>query len=288
VKALIVSELLITQLLNGIFEVAILLLVSFGLAIVMGLLRILNMAHGEFVALGAYCAYLVQGQSLPYFLAIPIAFIVCALVGYVMERTVIRFLYDRPFDSLLATWGIALAMREAFKLIFGRDYKSLRVPWGETVSVFGVTYPAYRLVVLGLIFAAAVILVAWYLNTRTANRVKAMISNPELARIVGIRTARLASVTFSVGVGSAGVAGVMIAPLVRVEPFMGFDYLLDSFFALVVGGMGSALGLLVGASLVGGLQSTVSHVANQSYGYFIVLIVCILFMWRRPNGIVVR
>ena len=274
--------------LNLVYTVAILGLVVLGLAVVFGLLGVMNMAHGEFVMLGAYSALVVQQAGLPVLLAVPLALAVCAVIGLVVEWTVIRRLYRRPFDTLLATWALAIVIRKGVEVTFGREYQSIDQRISGTVHLLGVDYPAYRLMLLGLVFVLFAGLFIWYRRSNTGARIKAMVENPPLAAAVGIDTARLSRATFVFGVSAAGLAGVLLAPLVRVEPYMGLDFLLSSFFILVVGGLGSLEGLLIGATVIGGTDVIVSTVFDKTAGYLTVLTLSILFLWLRPDGIYAR
>lgn len=221
-------------------------------------------------------------------LALPLALAVCAFIGLVIEWAVIRRLYRRPFDTLLATWGLAILIRKGVEVTFGREYQSVDQRLPGTVHLLGVDYPAYRLVLLGLVLALFAALFVWYRRSNTGARIKAMVENPPLAAAVGIDTARLSRATFVFGVSVAGLAGVLLAPLVRVEPYMGLDFLLSSFFVLVVGGLGSLEGLLIGATVIGGTDVIVSTVFDKTAGYLTVLTLSILFLWLRPDGIYAR
>ena len=278
-------ELLALYGLNLVYTIAVLGLVVLGLAVVFGLLGVMNMAHGEFVMLGAYSALVVQQAQLPFLLAVPLALAVCGLIGLLLEWAVIRRLYRRPFDTLLATWGLAILIRKGVEVVFGREYRSIDQTLPGTVNLFGVDYPAYRLMLLMIIIVFFVVLLVWYRNSNTAARIKAMVENPALASAVGIDTARLSRATFVFGVSVAGLAGVLLAPLVRVEPYMGLDYLLSSFFILVVGGLGSLEGLLIGSAVIGGSDVAISALFDKTAGYLGVLTISILFLWLRPNGI---
>jgi urea ABC transporter permease protein UrtB len=279
---------LVTQALNALYGIASLAILALGLAVVFGLLGVLNLAHGELVMIGAYCAYVAQTQGWPYLAAVPLALGVCGVLGFVVERWLVRPLYARPFDTLVVTWGLSLLLRKIAEAMFGLGYKSLGEPLGGTVEVLGATYPRYRLV---LMLVAAVVLgglVLWYGRSRTGTRIRAMVGNPDLARALGIPVRRYASVTFVVGTSLAGLAGVLIAPLAPVQPFMGLDHVLMSFFVLVVGGLGSVGGLLTGATVIGGTNSIVSALVDSTGGYFSVLALAILFLWLRPRGIHAR
>lgn len=277
-----------TYVLNFVYALAILGMIALGLAIVFGLLGVMNMAHGEFVALGAYSLLVVQQAGLPYVLAIPLTVVVCATVGGLIEWLVVRHLYHRPFDTLLATWGIAILLRKAIEAVFGRGFQSIDPVMPGSVSAFGVDYPAYRLLLIGVVLAVFVALFLWYQRSNTGVRIKAMVQNPALAAALGINTQRLSRMTFITGSVIAGLGGLMIAPLVRVEPLMGLDYLLNSFFILVVGGLGSLQGLLTGAAVIGGGNTFLSAIFDNTVGYVGILLISILFLWIRPNGIYSR
>jgi branched-chain amino acid transport system permease protein/urea transport system permease protein len=282
------SPLVVTQVMNVVYEVTTLVVVVLGLAIVFGFLGVLNLAHGEFIAIGAYTAFVCQARGWPYLAAVPATLLVCAVLGLVVERGVIRPLYQRPFDTMLATWGLSLLLRKAVELIYGGGYKSLVVPVPGSIDVLGAPFPAYRTLLIVLSLAGIAGLLVWYRRSPTGARLKAMVGNPELAQAVGIRTDRLARNTFVVGTCFAGLAGVMVAPLTPVQPYMGLDYILKAFFVLVVGGLGSALGLVTGAGVIGGVESAVSAIMDRTWGYSTVLLIAIVFLWLRPRGIFAR
>lgn len=272
-------------LLNILWQVSILAMVTLGLGIVFGQLKIMNMAHGELVMIGAYAPVTTAAFGLPMILQIPICIITVALTALILERVIIRHFYGRPFDSLLATWGISILLREIVELIFGRGYQSVASPLPGTMSVLGTDYPAYRIAVIVGIAVFFVGLIVWYRRSSVGTEIKAMVANPELARAVGINTNRLSSACFVFGAVTAGIAGMVLAPTIRIEPMMGLDYLIRSFFSLAVGGLGTLEGLFIGVGTIGGVQSFLSAMFNQTYGYLSVLILSILFLWLRPYGI---
>jgi branched-chain amino acid transport system permease protein/urea transport system permease protein len=282
------DPLVVTQAVNIVYAVTTLAILVLGLAVVFGLLGVLNIAHGEFIMVGAYCAYVVEANGWPFLMAVPFALLICGALGAVVERGLIRPLYQRPFDTLVATWGLSLLLRKTAEAIFGLGYKSLDMPMSGTLDFLGVDYPTYRLTLILLSVAVLAALVLWYRNSRTGTRIKAMVGNPELAQAYGISVTTLAARTFVVGTCLAGLGGVMVAPLVPVQPFMGLDYILKAFFVLVVGGLGSMLGLISGALVIGGLDSLVSALIDGTYGYLTVLVVAILFLWLKPRGIFAR
>ncbi|MGJ7556021.1 branched-chain amino acid ABC transporter permease [Variovorax sp. RB2P76] len=271
--------------LNLAYALATLGLTTLGLAVVFGLLGVMNMAHGEFVMLGAYAVVTVQSWGWPIATAMPLAMLVCGVLGYAVERWLIRPLYARPFDTLLATWGLAMVMRKTVEAVYGRGYRNIESTLGAPVSLGGVQYPGYRLALIALAVVLMIALALWYRRSTMGLRVRAMTGNPVLAQALGIDTRRLASQTFVIGVVLAGAAGVLLAPLVRIEPGIGVDYLLDSFFVLVVGGLGTLGGFGGGVGVIGGTQSVVSSLSGQTSGYAVVLVLSILFLWLKPNGL---
>jgi urea ABC transporter permease protein UrtB len=271
--------------LNLAYALATLGLTTLGLAVVFGLLGVMNMAHGEFVMLGAYAVVTVQSWGWPIAMAMPLAMLVCGVLGYAVERWLIRPLYARPFDTLLATWGLAMVMRKTVEAVYGRGYRNVESTLGAPLSLAGVQYPGYRLALIALAVVLMAALALWYRRSTMGLRVRAMTGNPVLAQALGIDTRRLASQAFVIGVVLAGAAGVLLAPLVRIEPGIGVDYLLDSFFVLVVGGLGTLGGFAGGVGVIGGTQSVVSSISGQTSGYAVVLVLSILFLWLKPNGL---
>ena len=274
--------------LNLVYELATLALTTLGLAVVFGLLGVMNMAHGEFVMLGAYAVVAVQQWGLPTLLAFPLALLVCGTLGWAVERWLIRPLYRRPFDTLLATWALAMLMRKVVEAIWGKGFRNVDHALTVAMPIGNTFYPVYRLGLIVLAIALLSALFIWYRRSHAGLRVRAMVGNPQLAQALGIDTQRLASQTFIVGVVLAGAAGVMLAPLIRIEPGIGVDYLLDAFFVLVVGGLGTLGGLAGGVGLIGGSQALVSSLVGQTSGYAVVLIISILFLWLKPDGIFSR
>lgn len=279
------DPLIVTQLLNIVFGVTTLAMIALGLAITFGMLGVLNLAHGEFVMMGAFCALVVDRAGAPFLLAVPLALLVCGGVGLIVEVLLIRPLYRRPFDTLVATWGLSLLLRKLAEAGFGLGFNSVAVPLAGTAALFGTDYPTYRLVLIIVCVTIIGALFAWYGTSRAGLRIRAMVGNPDLARALGMPVKRLATTTFVVGSCLAGLAGVMVAPLVPVHPYLGLDYVIKSFFVLVVGGLGSVLGVVAGTGVIGGLDSLMSAVFGSTQAYFTVLVVAILFLWLKPRGL---
>ena len=282
------DPILTTNILNVVYEVSTLAVVVLGLAVVFGLLGVMNLAHGEFVMIGAYCAFFVQTQNLPFLAAVPLALMVCGFLGLVVERLLVRPLYARPFDTLLATWGPEHAAARGRRGGLRPGFRSVATPLTDSVDVLGAGYPSYRLLLTVVSIALVAGLVWWFVRSATGRRIRAVVNNRELAGSVGIPVTALARNTFVFGCCLAALAGVMLAPLLPVNPTLGLDFILKSFFVLVVGGLGSLVGLISGSGVIGGVESIVSAFLDRTYGYTTVLIIAILFLWLRPNGLFPR
>ena len=273
-------------LLNVLWQVSILALVTLGLAIIFGQLQIMNMAHGELIMIGAYSGVIANSLGLPFWAQLPLCILIAGISAIIIERLVIRHLYRRVFDSLLATWAVGILLREIVIAIFGRGFQHITTPIDGTVIVFGTTYPIYRLILIAGIIIFFSILYFYYKRSHIGLQIRAMVANPNLASSMGINVAALSRNVFIFGAVLTSVAGWLIAPTTRVDPFMGLDYLVRSFFALVVGGVGSIEGLLFGTGIIAGLQTIISTHLDQVSGYVIILLVSIGFLWRRPHGII--
>ena len=272
-------------------------LAAIGLAITFGVMGVINMAHGEFIMIGAYTGYVVQrivpDYTVSLVIALPLAFVVAAAAGVALERLVIRHLAHRPLETLLATFGISVALQQIFKNIFGTQAVPLTSPdWlaGAWVlnDVVGISYIRVAIFVLAAFFLAALV---WILRrTRLGLEVRAVTQNPGMAASLGVDPDRVGMATFALGSGIAGVAGVAIGLFAQVTSEMGAAYIVQSFMTVVVGGVGSVFGTLAGAGLIGSLQKGIewlnpsNTLAAQTY----MILFIILFIQVRPRGIVAQ
>jgi urea transport system permease protein len=275
---------------------SVLLLAALGLAITFGLLRVINMAHGEMLMLGAYTTFVVQNfvrHVAPQFfdlyllLALPAAFGVCALVGALLERTVIRFLYGRPLETLLATWGISLGLIQTIRLLFGAQNVAVENPsWlsGGWELAPTVVLPYSRIATI--LFSVVVVVFVWGLlqKTRLGLYVRAVTQNREMAGNVGIPTRRIDVWTFALGSGVAGLGGVALSQLGNVGPELGQSYIVDCFMVVVLGGVGSVAGTVAGALGLGVANKFLEPVTGAVLGKIMLLGILILFIQWRPQG----
>ncbi|MBU0587720.1 MAG: urea ABC transporter permease subunit UrtB [Gammaproteobacteria bacterium] len=282
---------------SGISLGSILLLVALGLAITYGLMGVINMAHGELMMIGAYATYVVQGlfqKYLPgafdwYLVAsVPVAFMTSALMGAVLERSVIRFLYGRPLETLLATWGISLVLMQLVRTVFGAQNVGVENPsWmSGGVQVLGnLSLPYNRLVIIG--FAVAVLLgVAWLIGrTRLGLFVRGVTQNRPIASCMGVNTARVDTYAFALGSGIAGLAGCALSQVGNVGPDLGQGYIVDSFMVVVLGGVGQLAGTVYAAMGLGILNKLLEGWTGAVLAKIAVLVFIIVFIQKRPQGI---
>jgi urea transport system permease protein len=286
------------NLFQGISLGSVLLLAAIGLAITFGVMGVINMAHGEMIMLGAYATYIVQEAFrawLPAGLfgwylvaAVPVAFVAAGAVGVALERTIIRFLYGRALETLLATWGISLVLQQAVRSVFGAPNKEVANPsWmtgGFTVmGGFDVTWN--RLVIILFCFLVLALLAFVIQRTSFGLHMRAVTQNRDMAKATGINSARVDALTFGLGSGIAGIAGVALSQIGNVSPNLGTIYIVDSFMVVVFGGVGNLWGTLVAAMGLGIVNKFLEPVAGAVLGKIAVLVVVILFIQRRPRGL---
>ncbi len=275
---------------------SVLLLAAIGLAITFGVMGIINMAHGEMVMLGAYTTFVVQefcrsnypalfDWSLP--IAIPLAFLVAALVGVIIERGVIRYLYGRPLESLLATWGVSLILQQTVRSIFGANNREVGAPsyMSGAFEMFGIsiTYGRMWIIVFALAVFAALLLVLR--GTAFGLKMRAVTQNRRMASAMGIRTPLVDTMAFALGSGIAGIAGVALSQIDNVSPNLGQSYIVDSFLVVVFGGVGNLWGTLVAALTLGVANKFLEPYAGAVLGKILLLVFIILFIQKRPRGL---
>jgi urea transport system permease protein len=271
----------------------VLVLVATGLAITFGVMGVINMAHGEFMMLGAYTTYVVQnvmpsaiGASI--LVSIPAAFIVAGLAGVLLERTIIRFLYGRPLETLLATFGVSLLLQQFVRSIFSANNRAVSTPpWlSGTLQIneaLALTYNRLYIVLFTLIVFAILLIVLK--RTRLGLDIRAVSQNRSMAKAMGIPTEWVDAMTFGLGSGIAGVAGVALSQLTNVGPNLGQSYIIDSFMVVVFGGVGNLWGTMIGGMSLGIVNKLLEPYAGAVLGKIVVLIAVVLFIQRRPRGL---
>ncbi|WP_432460411.1 MULTISPECIES: urea ABC transporter permease subunit UrtB [unclassified Agarivorans] len=272
---------------------AVLLLAAVGLAITFGVMGVINMAHGEMIMLGAYTTYVVQ-QLMPHHIewsllvAIPAAFVVSGLVGILIERGVIRFLYGRPLETLLATFGLSLVLQQAVRSIFGPLNQAVITPqWmSGSLEINGVLSLTYNRLYI-IIFSFMVVALLWTILRKTffGLQMRAVTQNRAMANSMGIRSSWVDAMTFGLGSGIAGIAGVALSQLTNVGPNLGQNYIIDSFMVVVFGGVGNLFGTVIGALTLGVANKLMEPFAGAVLAKILVLVFIILFIQKRPRGL---
>jgi branched-chain amino acid transport system permease protein len=279
--------LLLSQAFNGLALGSLLALVSSGLTIILGTLGVLNFAHGALFMLGAYAAFVVLQATNSWFLAAAAAVIFMLVVGVLMERIIVRLFYQRPpEDQILVTFGVAIVLVEAVRAVFGGNSQHVPVPsWGEGVTRLGfLIYPTYRLELIGIVALTLAALYIVLYRTSIGLVVRAGIEDSRMVGILGINVRRAFLLVFAIGVVASGLAGMLYGPLVSVTPDMGDSFLVQSFVVIVIGGLGSFPGAVVGGLIAGEIISLTSAF-NSAYSEVMLYAVMALLLVVRPQGL---
>ncbi len=289
---------IVSTLFRGLSLGSILLLMALGLAIVFGLMGVINMAHGELMMLGAYATFIIQDVFISYLpqnyfgyyfiLALPVAFLASALMGYLMEISIIRHLYGRPLETLLTTWGVSLLLQQAVRQVFGAQNVDVKSPeWlsGGYHLMVGIQFPCNRMFIIAL---AAFCVAGTYLflfRTRAGLRIRAVTQNRGMSTCLGVPSRRVDAGTFAFGAGLAGMAGAALSQVGNVGPDLGQNYIVDSFMVVVTGGVGKILGTIVAGFGIGGMNKMLEPAMGAVFGKVVILVLVILFLQRRPEGL---
>ncbi len=281
-------ESMITQFLSGFSVVGILVISAIGLAIIFGVAGVINMAHGEFIMIGAYTAAVVGELGGNTFIAIPVAFIVVAALGLAVERSIIQWIYDRPLETLLATWGLGIILRVVIKMIFGSELYYVGAPRildGGFRTIGLLPFPWYRLFLIGIAIVMVVLTYLFLFKTDIGLKVRAVRRNRSITGCLGINTARVDMIVFAYGSGLAGAAGAALAPIKTVSPPMGFPYAIDSFMVLILGGVGNLWGVVAGSAIIGEGETVLSFLYNNVIGKLLVFLMIVAAIRVWPRGL---
>ena len=265
----------ISQISVGLSIASILLLVSLGLAIIYGTMGVINLAHGEFVMLGAYSVWFLQSLfGLNLITCLPIVFVLVGVVGLLIEWLLIRHLYTRPLDTILATWGVGVILQQAIRLSAGAELRYVKMPDFLTNPVHIGFYEesAYRIFIFFVAFSLVVITYLLIFHTEYGMRLRAITQNREIARCFGINAGRIYALTFAYGAGLAGIAGALVSPLKSVAPDMGTNYVVDAFLVVVMGGVQSLLGTIASSYLIGQASGVLGFLTNDTMAKAIVFL----------------
>jgi urea transport system permease protein len=279
---------ILSQAITGLSIASILLMVALGLAIIYGITGVINLAHGELVMLGAYSAWALQTYlGLGLLESLPLIFLATATFGWVIDRVVIRHLYNRPLDTILATWGIGVMAQQAVRLIAGGELRYVEMPasLSSALPLGGVDIPMMRLFILGLSIALFAITGYLLFRTNLGLKLRAIAQNREVASCFGIDSDRIYGLTFAHGAGLAGLAGAVISPLKSVSPEMGTTYVVDAFMVVVLGGVESLIGTVISSEIIGGLSGSIAYYFNDTIAKAVVLLAIVVLIRFLPQGL---
>lgn len=292
-------DMFLLQAFNGLSVSSILLLIALGLAVTFGLMNIINMAHGEMIMIGAYATYVTQNLFVSYMpaswfstyflVALPAAFLLAAGIGWLLEVLLIRHLYGRPLDSLLATWGVGMILQQLARTIFGAPNVGVTSPsWlngGVTVTE-GITLPYTRLFIILLVAVVLFFMYIYIYKTSAGRRMRAVMQNRNMAGCLGISIRRVDGFTFAIGSGIAGVAGCALTLLGPIGPSIGTYYIVDAFMVVVLGGVGKLIGTVTGALGIGVFNTLFETYTSASIGKVLVFACIVAFLQWKPRGLV--
>jgi len=290
-------DIAVMQFFSGISLFTILVLMALGLAIIFGLMGVINMAHGELMALGAYVTYMtahffekfmpsLMGEYL--FFAIAFSFLATFAFGWILERGFIRFLYNRPLDTMLATWGLSLVLQQTYRSVFGAQEVSVPMTsWleGAWEPVAGIQLPLNRLFIVGLTILVAALLYFALFKTRWGLKTRAVTQNRIMSGAAGINTDKVDAMTFAVGSGLAGIAGSVFTMVGSTNPLTGQLYVVDSFIVVVFGGVQTLLGTFLSALVISQAQTTLEYILSGSMAKVTILLLVVVVLYFRPNGL---
>jgi urea transport system permease protein len=278
------------QVLTGLSIGSILLLVALGLSIIYGTIGVINLAHGEFIMLGAYAAWALKTYAgLSLLPGLVLIFLGVGQFGWLVERILLRRLYRRPLDTILATWGVGVVLQQVVRLTAGGELRYVELPpsMASSVSIFGVEIAAYRIFIF--VVAALLFLISWSIMNRTTFglKLRAVVQDRNVASCFGINADRIYSLTFAYGAGLAGLAGAIVSPLKSVSPEMGTSYVVDAFMVVVLGGVQSLFGTVISAFALGEVTGVIAFLQNDTIAKATVLILIISVIRFRPQGLFV-
>lgn len=278
----------VSQFISGLSMTSILLMISLGLAIIYGTTGVINMAHGEFVMIGAYTSWFLQTKlGMGLIASIVPIFLITALMGFLIERLIIRHLYNRLLDTILATWGIGVLLQQFIRLTVGSELKYLKIPnfMAESMTFLGQEVSIYRVFIF--LFAVAIFFIAWFIIFKTSFgvRLRAVTQNKDMASCFGINSGVVYSSTFAFGTGIAAVAGAFVAPLKSISPDMGTNYIIDAFMVVVLGGVESLIGTAASSLIIGQSSSFLASFSNDTLAKALVLVLIIIILRIKPQGL---
>lgn len=274
------------SILNIFTSIALLAVVAVGLYIIFGLMKVINMAHGDMVMLGAYSTFTLAQIGINFWLATILSAIMVGLLGGLIERGIIRFLYKSGnLSTMLATWGVSICLQQIIKLTFGPQGQFVNSPVMSMTSIFGANYPTFRLIMLLICIVVLVSIFIIIKKTKVGLLIRSTMDNAVMAEAMGISTKRVYMYGFIGGSALAGFAGALLSPIASITPLMGLDYVTKSFLVVIVGGVETMLATIGGSFIVAGLQTYLSGFLGMTNSWLVVLLLVVCAIWLRPQGV---
>ena len=273
------------ELLNGLSLFASLAIVALGLGIVFGLMGVINLAHGEFIMVGAYVAFVVHDAGWSHWVSVPLAAGVLFVLGALIEVILIRRIYKKPELTILATFGLSIVLRQLAELIFSKDFQSVRNPVPGATQALGVLFPTYRYILVAVALGTVAATLLGFTRSKFGLVVRAIVADRDLAESAGIRTGATNVLAFGLGAASAGVAGALVAPLGAVEPNLGLSYLPSAFLVVIVGGFSRLWGVVVGAFVIAIVQTTLIHYYDAVWALIASLVLAVAMLQMRRSSV---
>ncbi|MFT8395112.1 urea ABC transporter permease subunit UrtB [Propionibacterium sp.] len=284
-------DIIVGQLFAGLSVGSVLLLAAVGMSLTFGQMGIINMAHGEFIMIGAYTTYMVQhvisNPGWSFVVALPCAFLLAAVIGVILEQSVLQYMYSRTLDTLLVTFGVSLILQQLARNVFGAPAVSIDIPTllSDHLTIFGATVPVSRIFIIVLAVVLVLLLQRLLKATQLGRQMRAVTVNRELAEASGIATRHTDRLTFAIGSGLAGVAGVAITLIGSTTPTLGSNYIVYAFLVVVAGGLSNIWGAVIAAFALGIIQSAIAYESTQSVATWVSFLVVVIFLQFRPQGI---
>lgn len=277
------------QALNVLVAISFLAMIAMGLYVIFNLMRVINMAHGDLLMIGAYVQLTLTGLGLNFWLGVILSVMVTAAMGMVVERLLLRSLYVRgELTTLLATWGLSIVLQQSVRFLYGSQTQYIGLPLTSPFTVGRFSYPLYHLVIMLLTWMVLGLTIWLLLRTRFGIAVRATMDHTAMAGAVGIPTSTIFLLAFGLGAGLAGLAGALLAPILGILPTMGLDFVAKSFFVVIVGGTGSVFSTLGGAGVIAGFENVLTAASNPVLAQILVLLLVIAIMYLRPEGLFSR
>lgn len=275
----------VSQIINGLNQSAVLLIATLGLLVIFGLMNVINMAHGEMIMIGGFCAYIVTSVwKLPFIFAILFAFVITALFGALTEVTIIKKLYSKPTETILATYALSVILTEIARIIWPLS-QNVSMPIPGVLHIKGVAIPYYNIFVVAMAVGLLIFTILLFKYTKFGKEIGAITQNRQMTECLGIKTSRIDTMTFAYGAGLAGIAGCILAPTIGVSYNMGSVYLTDCFLTVVVGGVQSMIGMAASSAIIGEGRTILAGFTNETWAKIIVFLAVIVLLRFKPEGL---